>query len=245
MSTRYAYGVNTSLTIVGPGRLGRSAAQILDTQDVSYRLVGRGESIPAAEITWLTVPDREVALAARAVPKGGVVLHASGAMDLEPLRGHRNAGSLHPLMTFPGPEFGLPQVDSIPAAISGNEVASQSATVLAEWLGFTPFEVSGDRALYHAAAVTAGNFASLLLCEAGRMLEAAGVSKEKAGSLLMPLAVASIRSAAEYGPSALTGPIARGDEDVIRAHVDALRAMDPRLAEMYATLATATRKLKP
>ena len=218
---------------------------MLDTKNVAYRLVGRGECIPTADITWLTVPDREIEKAASAVPKGGVVLHASGAMDLQPLHGHQNAGSLHPLMTFPGPEFGWPQAGSIPAAISGNDRAVQAAKMLAEQLGFTPFEVSGDRALYHAAAVTAGNFASLLLCEASRMLEAAGVSKDKAGPLLMPLAVASIRSAAEHGSSALTGPIARGDEDVIRAHVDALSTMDPRLADLYAILASATRELKP
>ena len=244
MSTRYAYGMDSSLTIVGPGRLGRSIAHILDSQDISYRLVGRGESVPAAAITWLTVPDREIEVAARAVPKGGVVLHASGSMDLQPLNGHDKAGSLHPLMTFPGPEFGLPKASSIPAAISGSDDAIQSAYILAKQLGFTPFEVSGDRALYHAAAVTAGNFASLLLCEAGRILEADGVSKENSGALLMPLAIASIQSAGEHGPSALTGPIARGDEDVIRAHFDALDRMDPQLAQLYATLAAATRRLQ-
>ena len=135
MSTRYACGVTTSLTIVGPGRLGRSAALMLDTKNVAYRLVGRGECIPTADITWLTVPDREIEKAASAVPEGGVVLHASGAMDLQPLHGHQNAGSLHPLMTFPGPEFGWPQAGSIPAAISGNERAVQAAKMLAVAVG--------------------------------------------------------------------------------------------------------------
>ena len=236
--------METPITIVGPGRLGRSAAQILHAQGTPYVLVGRGQTIPKSTLTWLTVPDREIENASEAVPIGGIVLHASGAKDIEPLRRHNEAGSLHPLMTFPGPEFGLPQTDSIPAAIAGTQKATEEARALAKTLGFTPFLVSGDRALYHAAAVTSGNFASLLLCEAARILTTAGVSEKEAGPLLMPLAIASIQSAAEHGPSALTGPIARGDEEVIQSHVAALKKMDPALAELYTALAKSTRRLQ-
>jgi len=147
-------------------------------------------------------------------------------------------------MTFPGPEFGLPTEDRIPAAVAGDPAAIQAATSLANTLGFTPFEVPGNRALYHAAAVTSGNFASLLLVEAGRMLQAAGVPEAETGPLLMPLAIASIRSAAQHGAAALTGPIARGDEAVIQSHTNALKEMDPELADLYRALAAATRRMK-
>ena len=236
--------MNTPIVIVGPGRLGRSAAYILEQKGHNFVLVGRNQPIPPAGITWLTVPDREIESASNNVPQGGVVLHASGARDTAPLYAHEKSGSLHPLMTFPGPEFGLPVEPTIPAAIAGNPDAVKAARTLADILGFTPFEVPGNRALYHAAAVTSGNFASLLLIEAGKMLRAAGVTEVEACPLLMPLAIASIRSAATHGRSALTGPIARGDEAVIQSHTDALSELDPEIADLYQALADATRRLK-
>ena len=237
--------MQADIVIVGPGRLGRSAAKILTEKGHAFLLVGRGEPIPQAPITWLTVPDREIANTAARVPKGGVVLHASGAHTTTPLHGHTHVGSLHPLMTFPGPEMGLPQTDTIPAAVAGDKPAIDAACALAEKLGFTPFAVPGDRALYHASAVIAGNFASLLLVEAGKVLAAAGVSENESRHVLLPLATASLQAAAQHGPAALTGPIARADEAVITAHLDALEKLDPSTRDLYLKLAEATRKMRP
>jgi predicted short-subunit dehydrogenase-like oxidoreductase (DUF2520 family) len=232
------------LVIVGPGRLGRSASALLRSASRPHRLIGRGESIPKATLTWLTVPDREIQNAAMSVPPGGIVLHASGASDISILRPHEPAGSLHPLMTFPGPEIALPSESMIPAAISGDDAAVEAAQALAIDLGFTPFNVPGDRALYHAAAVTAGNFASILFIHAAKMLTAAGVSEEDAPHILAPLAIASIKNVASHGVSALTGPITRGDDKVIDAHETALQKLDPETLALYQALVSSTLGLK-
>jgi predicted short-subunit dehydrogenase-like oxidoreductase (DUF2520 family) len=207
--------------------------------------VGRGDPVPAAALTWLTVPDREIATAADQVPPGGVVLHASGATDLAPLAGHPKAGSLHPLMTFPGPELGLPADDPpTPAAVAGHPEAAAAATALAHRLGWHPFPVPGDRRAYHAAAVVAGNQATVLLGLAAEILAAAGVPPDEAPALLAPLALQSIRNAARVGPArALTGPVARGDEAVLAAHRAALADLPEEVREAYAVLTRATRRL--
>ncbi len=236
-------GMDDSLVIVGPGRLGRSAHQILSEAGHPVVLVGRHDPIPAARLTWLTVPDRAVAAAAQAVPAGGVVLHASGALDVDVLRPHPKAGSLHPLMSFPGPELDLP-TGTVPAAIAGDEDARIAAHGLAEKLGFTPFTVGGDRRLYHAAAVIAGNFATTLLVEAGRALSACGVSEPEARRLLAPLATTSLTNTIASGADALTGPVARGDDDIIAAHQSALDELDPKLGALYEALTRATRQVK-
>jgi predicted short-subunit dehydrogenase-like oxidoreductase (DUF2520 family) len=236
--------MDTTLVIVGPGRLGRSVAKILHSRGQDVQLIGRGQAIPKAPLTWLTVPDREVKAAALGVPVGGIVLHASGALEFDILRPHPQAGSLHPLMTFPGPEIGMPTGTTIPAAVAGDAAAVGAATALAKELGFTPFEVTGDRRLYHAAAVTAGNFATTLMLHAGAMLSGAGVPPEQARALLAPLAIASIKNVAQHGAQALTGPIARGDEQIVASHMEALTSMEPSLAALYADLCEHTRKLK-
>lgn len=235
--------MRTSLVIVGPGRLGRSASCLLAAAGTTHVLIGRHEPIPAAEVTWLTVPDREVSQAAQSVPAGGIVLHASGALDVGVLRPHSSAGSLHPLMSFPGPEHGLPE-GLIPAAVAGDCDAQAAASELAHALGFTPFEVCGDRRLYHAAAVLAGNFTTTLLLEASRTLARCGLSESEARRLLGPLAQTSLKHAVVYGKEGLTGPVARGDEAVITAHQSVLDELDPGLSELYRTMTAATRRVK-
>ena len=230
------------LVIVGPGRLGRSIARLLSERDRAFELVGRGEPIPAAQVTWLTVADKDIATASSAVPQGGVVLHASGALEHSVLRPHTCVGSLHPLMSFPGPEIGMPQTD-IPAAVAGDEDAIAAAIQLADDLGFLAVKVPGDRTLYHAAAVTAGNFATVLLIEASRMLAAAGVPEADARALLGPLAITSIKNAIDHGTESLTGPVARGDEGVIASHHEALGKLSPELSALYAALCDATRSI--
>lgn len=231
-----------AVCIVGPGRLGGALRLALAARGVAVTLVGRLEAPPPCPITLLTVPDRAIAEVARTVPPGGVLLHCSGATDVEVLRPHRPAGSLHPLMTFPGPE--APDLRDVPVAIAGDPEALLAAGALARLLGMRPFVVPGDRRLYHAAAVMAGNFSTALLAEASAVLSAAGVPPDQAPGLLAPLALASIRNAALLGPAAaLTGPVARGDDAIIRAHQEALEPLDGAARAVYDTLLTSARAL--
>lgn len=230
--------------LVGPGRLGRTLALCLRERGVAVTLLGRRDAPVASPLTLLTVPDREIAAAARAVPPGGVLLHCSGATELAPLRPHAPAGSFHPLMTFPGPEQQAPDLAGVPVALAGDPEAIAAGAALAELLGLRPFTVPGDRRLYHAAAVLAGNFAIALLAEASRALAGAGVPAEMAPALLAPLALTSLRNAASLGPAAaLTGPVARGDTAVIEGHQTALADLDGETRAVYDTLLTAARRL--
>lgn len=208
--------------IVGPGRLGRSLAALLRDRGHQVDLRGRGAP-PAGDVLLLTVPDAAIADAAAAIPPGPIVLHCSGAAGVDVLRPHRRAGSLHPLMTFPGPEIGLPDLAGVAAAVSGDPEAIAAARRIAEALGLEPFEVTGDRRLYHAAAVMAGNFATVLLADAATVLSKSGVEASDAARLLVPLAIASLRNAVPDPAAALTGPAVRGDEATLQAHRDALQ----------------------
>ena len=223
------------VAIVGPGRLGRSLHLLLGRAGVRTTLCSRSEPVPeAAEVVLLTVPDRAIAAAASAVPRGPTVLHCSGATGLDPLVGHVHAGSMHPLMTFPGPEVGLPDLTGVSAAIAGDPSALDAARWLCGELGLRPLPVPGDRRLYHAAAVLAGNFATVLMAEATRVLVEAGAPPDRAASALAPLALASIRGALPDPEAGLTGPAARGDTVTIEGHRAALAGLhDPALLELY------------
>lgn len=210
--------------IVGPGRLGRSLAALLAPRGCEVDLRARGQGWPErVEGVLLTVPDGAVAAAAASWRGEVPLLHCSGSLPVEVLRPARPAGSLHPLMTFPGPEVALPDPTTVPLALDGDPEAIALGERLADALGARSFRVPGDRRLYHAAAVMAGNFATVLLAEAARVLSAAGVPPGDARALLAPLALQSLRNAVADPARALTGPVARGDLAVLDAHRAAMR----------------------
>jgi len=229
------------VVVVGQGRLGGTVTCQLRDVGIEVHAVRRGDPIPAGVLTWLTVPDAAIPGLAARCAGSPVLLHASGASDLSVLGDHPCAGSLHPLMTFPG---GPPPPPPVPAAVSGAPAALAAARALAEALGWTPFEVVGDRRAYHAAAVVAGNFATTLLAEAAEILALAGVPPDQAPALLAPLALRSLQNAADLGPAkALTGPVVRGDEGVIGGHLQVLEQAHPGVQRTYRALLEATRRL--
>jgi len=228
--------------IVGRGRLGRSLDVLWRRCGLDVRLLGRGEA-PAGDVTVLAVPDRAVADVARTLPDLPT-LHLSGSLDLACLRHLSERGSLHPLMTFPGPEVALPDLSGVPAAIDGTPRAAGLATELALRLGMRVVHVPGDRRLYHCAAVMAGNFGTTLLGHAAAVLQHAGVAEADAAPMLAPLALQSLRNASAGPREALTGPVARGDLAVIEGHRAALRAHGLTDAlQLYDAMVIATGKL--
>ena len=230
------------VVILGPGRLGRSLAILLPRAGHTATLVGRAGAIPSADVVLLTVPDAAITEAAARVPPGPIVAHCSGATDLTPVERHPLHGSLHPLMTFPGPELGLPDLRGVTAAVDGNAGARAVLEQLARDLHLDPVRIPGDRRLYHAAAVLAGNGATVLIAEACRALVAAGVPEERAASMLLPLVQRSVANASPDPVAALTGPAARGDRRVLEAHDRALRAAGlGDVADLHSTVSAAAR----
>ncbi len=229
------------LALLGMGRLARSIAPLLEARGHRVDRWRRGDPQPRAEVCLITVSDDAVAEIAHWLRPGPVVLHTSGSLGCEPLRPHHPAGSLHPLQSFPGPELGVPPLEGVPAAIAGDPGALEVARALALDLGLRPFELPGDRDLYHAACVLVGNFPTVLLAEACRLLNSAGV-REDPVELLLPLLRTSIDNAAAHGPAqAITGPAARGDRETIERHEQALARSHPELLPLYRALTARAR----
>jgi predicted short-subunit dehydrogenase-like oxidoreductase (DUF2520 family) len=229
----------TRLAVVGRGRLGNALAAALS--DSRYELLGplgRGYDGHGADVVLLCVPDGEIALAAAQISRGPLVGHCSGATGLAPLAPHE-AFSLHPLMTVTaqGAQFA-----GAGAAIAGSTpVALAVAAELADALGMRAVEVSErDRVAYHAAASIASNFLITLEAAAEQLASDAGVDRE----LLVPLVRASVENWAALGAEqALTGPVARGDEQTVAAQRAAVVQRAPELMELFDVLVARTRAL--
>jgi predicted short-subunit dehydrogenase-like oxidoreductase (DUF2520 family) len=222
--------------VVGPGRMGSALAAAL--RDAGLQVtgpLGRGERCPAgADCVLLCVPDAQIGHAAHAVPPGPLVGHVSGATTLAPLAPHE-AFSLHPLMTVPAAFEGAGA-----AVAGGTDRALSIARALAEALGMTPFEIAdSDRAAYHAAAAMASNYLVALEDAAERLLATTGASRE----LLVPLVRATVENWARDGADALTGPIARGDDETVARQRAAVAERAPELLTLFDALTESTREL--
>jgi predicted short-subunit dehydrogenase-like oxidoreductase (DUF2520 family) len=98
----------------------------------------------------------------------------------------------------------------------------------------------GDRALYHAAASAASNFLVTVEGLAERLAARVGLDR----AALAPLVRATVENWAAAGASgALTGPVARGDEETVRRQRAAVAETAPDLLPLWDALVTGTRQL--
>jgi predicted short-subunit dehydrogenase-like oxidoreductase (DUF2520 family) len=230
--------------IVGRGRVGTALARALRDAGVDVEgPVGRGERPARCDAIVLCVPDAEIAAAAEVVTAAApLVGHTSGATPLSPLA-HAGvpAFGLHPLQSFahPGVRF-----EGAGAAVAGSTPEALAfATDLAERLGMRPFEIDDEgRAAYHAAASVASNFLVTLQAAAEAIAAGAGLDREDARELLVPLVRQTVENIAELGPeAALTGPVARGDEATVEAQRAAVERVAPELLALFDELVRRTR----
>jgi predicted short-subunit dehydrogenase-like oxidoreductase (DUF2520 family) len=171
--------------------------------------------------------------------RGGVAVHTCGAAGpdvLSPLGlGDTACGVFHPLQTVPSPELGADRLRQITFGIGGDPAAVAWAEEMAHLLDSRALRVAPHGfPAYHAAATLAGNAVAALVDAAIVLMERAGVDADTALGALGPLCRASADNVGAVGPAAaLTGPIARGDVNTIRAHLAALDDAPDEIAELY------------
>ncbi len=190
------------------------------------------EALRQASLVLLTVSDRAIqplgeALAARVSDLTAPVFHCSGALSPAVLSALRDRGtpigSIHPVRSF--------TLDMHPAslegtwfALEGTDRAMEAGRRLVQALGGRTVAVNtAHKMAYHAAATMASNLVVALLDLAVETLGkgvAGDVSEKTRLEILLPLLEGTVRNLKEVGlPGALTGPVSRGDLDVVRGHL--------------------------
>jgi predicted short-subunit dehydrogenase-like oxidoreductase (DUF2520 family) len=201
-----------------------------------------------ARLLWLCVPDREIArvggeLAARGTSKawrGKIVFHSSGALASDELNALRRRGaavaSVHPFMTFVAGSS--PRLEGLPFAIEGDDVALRVARKIVKRLGGTTLSLrKKDKIAYHAWATLCSPLLIAVLVageQAGRL---AGFSPADARRKMLPIVMQTLANYADLGPAgAFSGPIVRGDADIVRQHLQVWNR-SPGIKQVYLALA--------
>ncbi|MGD2174002.1 MAG: DUF2520 domain-containing protein [Candidatus Brocadiaceae bacterium] len=250
--------VGTALVrlLVGGGwEFAGAASRSLESAQRACSFAGCGEATTdPADVTqgtglvFLTVPDDAIRavcdeLAERgALGPGSVVAHCSGALTSAVLQSAAEAGasvgSLHPMQSFATVEQALQNLPGSCCCIEGDASAVEMLREVAEVLGAAVVTVPTEsKPLYHAAGCVASNYLVALQNAALKLNRAAGISRDDALKIMLPLLRGTLDNFARVGlPDCLTGPIARGDVETVRRHLEAIQASVPGLLDLYKVL---------
>jgi len=121
--------------------------------------------------------------------------------------------------------------------VEGDKNAIQIFKQIAKTLGSNVIEIEVHQKPYlHASAVIASNYLVVLASLMTRVSGKAGLNEEISLKTLIPLMRNTLDNIEQKGVSgALTGPIARGDVNTVRDHLDLL-SPEPDLKDLYKSL---------
>lgn len=206
--------------------------------------------LPTSKVIILSVPDDSIAEVAQELAdltsgkvRGRVVLHTSGALSssvLQPLaKVGFHVGSLHPLVSVSDPRRALENLQGAFYCIEGDAASARIARVIVRDLDGQSFAIpSGNKPLYHAAAVMTSGHVVALFDLAVEMMRQSGFSDLNARRVLAPLLESTVMNLSKTDPArALTGTFSRGDVSTVRRHLEAIsKDGAPRALAVYRAL---------
>lgn len=198
------------------------------------------ESFEDSELVLFAVSDRAIGPVYQAmshsIPPRTPVFHASGALTSELFDHHEHGFSLHPLRSLSpvgSPSSDLDGTMLVWEGHASTEECAREITRVARG-EFRAIETA-RKPLYHAAAVFGSNYVAAALETARRLMDEAGIGD--ADTALERLASSAIGNWARHqGAARFTGPLMRGDTEIVRQHLEILEGY-PRYGEAYRILA--------
>lgn len=170
------------------------------------------------------------------------VVHLSGLLTSQVLKDSGidvPCASMHPVVAVSDPKIALTLLPDVFWSIEGDANALEKGKEVLAKINVEPVVIRPEnKPLYHAAAVfSAGQIVSLI--DAAILVATeAGLNRSEARRMLLPLAQSALNNLEnKTTKEALTGPLSRGDSDVIELHKKALGTLDTKPPlEIYETL---------
>jgi predicted short-subunit dehydrogenase-like oxidoreductase (DUF2520 family) len=140
----------------------------------------------------------------------------------------------------------IPSMREVAFAIEGDAPATRVARRIVRDLGAQPFAISKSaKAAYHAWGGFTSPLLVALLALAEQVAAAAGLSPSSARKRALPILRQTLDNYARFGAAAaFSGPIVRGDVEVVRKHLAMLKTQ-PEARAAYVALSNAALKYLP
>lgn len=175
-----------------------------------------------------------------------IVFHCSGSFSHEillPLKQDAlSLASLHPIKSFSHPERDYQHFKNTFCTLQGELLACQALKSLLSPLDAQIIEIdASQKMLLHIAAIFSSNYFVALVDTSLQLLEKTGINSTLGFSLLSPLIKGAFQQIENFGTiDALTGPIARGEIELIKQQIEMLKNEAPHLVALYKILGERT-----
>lgn len=207
------------------------------------------QELPPADITFITTCDDLIQNCCQNLTKsdnlkvGSIVLHCSGSLSSDVLISIKEKScciaSAHPMRSFASPFINSDYTNY--CTLEGEDKALSVLSRLFKIMNYSIHLISKEnKVVYHAAGVFASNYLVTLCDSALSCLEDAGIEREDGFKMILNLMKNTLDNLEflQSTETALTGPISRGDLDVIKHHLQALSKTN--LMELYKVLGLST-----
>jgi len=207
------------------------------------------DAAKASDIVFLTTPDTIIEPICEMLSKqdgfneASLVYHLSGALSSDILisakKSGASTGSIHPLQAFAPYEEGQESpFKGINISIEGDERAVKLGKEIVNALRANSFTIpTHAKTVYHASAVVASNYLVTLEHFALALLKEADMAEENAYEILEPLILGTLNNIKARGSvEALTGPVARGDDQIVSRHLGDIDKKLPQFSNLYRLL---------
>jgi len=212
------------------------------------RAIESFEQMHKSDIYLIATPDDQIIETCRSLARsdlletGNIVFQCSGSIPSTDLSLVKDRGafiaSVHPVKSFADYEAAYKSFKGTYCGVEGDHEAIEVLTKAFEAIGGKTFTLNPEyKTEYHAASVIVCNYLTALLELGTKVYERAGVSHEIAMQIMEPLVRETVNNNFQLGTvHALTGPIARGDHEVVRRQIESLTKWDVELADLYRRL---------
>ena len=242
----------------GVFKIGGVLTQTLTSATHAVAKLGSGRPVSSfgdlgdADLFMIAVPDQQIKHVAMQLAASGVVqshnivFHLSGALESSLLAesglDRTRVASIHPLRSFADFENSIEDFPGTWCGFEGsNEIKSRMDSAFKR-IGARMFNISpNSKLLYHSASVIASNYVNALIDSALGAYQLAGIDRNVAQELIKPILQNTCDNILASNPgTALTGPIARGDWQIVSRELEKLESVDTELATIYRIMGRAT-----
>lgn len=207
--------------IVGNGRMASHFVRYLELSGIPLKQWSRSknssedpvETLKDCRVVFLLIKDDSISEFLKKHPQLKTMnpVHFSGSLFLEDIP------SIHPLMTFSKEMYTLEKYRAIPFIHEKGKVSLQD--LIPELPNPSRAINSGEKPLYHSLCVLSGNFTTMLWQKAFKDFQD---KLELDPHLLIPYMEQTFENLKTNWADALTGPLARRDEETIKKNMNAL-----------------------
>lgn len=222
--------------VIGQGKVGTALSNFLKKRNIEHKVL---QNVPenVSGILFLAVSDSAVnPLLSEIVEKNPELfaVHFSAATKFE----HSRVFLLHPFSSVNAES----DFSQILFTLWGGKNRNFEENLEKTGLNFV-FCGEFPSLLYHSAAVMSGNFTQFFAFNALKLLEKSGFTKEDSEKLVRQLVNSSLDNIFRDGIKGLTGPAARGENEVLFNEYNILLKEDPDFALLFKAVNEAILKL--